>query len=115
MPALRRPGPDFGPTFNLLGQKHVLSILYSLFQQSPRTFGDLRVTVACNPATLSDRLRKLEGFGLIERRALHTVPRRVEYRLTPMMEEFYPVWRQMIRWHGKYPPGKGLPSREKAS
>lgn len=105
MPPVRRPGPDFGPTFNLLGQKHVLSILYALFRTSPLSFGELRSAVGCNPATLSDRLRKLEQFGLLERRALRVIPRRVEYRLTPMMQGFYPVWRQLIAWHRKFPPG----------
>lgn len=105
MAEARTGGPDFGSTFELLGRKHVIPILYNLFRQSPLSFGELRALVDASPATLTERLRDLEEFGLIERKALAVIPRRVEYALTPMMRDFEPVWRQLIVWRGRHPPG----------
>ncbi|HEV2449059.1 MAG TPA: helix-turn-helix domain-containing protein [Thermoplasmata archaeon] len=114
---MARPVPplaDLRSTFALIGQKHVMPILYALFRQSPRRFGELREETGCNPATLSDRLRKLERFGLIERRALHVVPRQVEYSLTAWMREFQPVWLEMMKWQRRA-PGAVRPARARGN
>ena len=37
---------------------------------------------------LNERLRKLVRFGLLERRAFHEVPPRVEYHVTPFGRRF---------------------------
>lgn len=108
LPSMARPVPplaDLRPTFALIGQKHVMPILYALFRESPRRFGDLRAETGCNPATLSDRLRKLERFGLVDRRVLNVVPRQVEYSLTAWMREFHPVWLEMMKWQRRAPSG----------
>ena len=47
---------------------------------------------------LSFKLRALERDGFVRRSVVQSVPQRVEYSLTPMGEEFYPVYMQLIGW-----------------
>ncbi len=109
---------DFEATLELLGQKHVLLILRSLLEKSPRRFNELQESVSVNTATLSDRLKRLENLGIIRRRALPVTPRRVEYSLTPMGRDLLKIFRTMMEWRRKYsvelPPTRG-PSRTKGS
>ncbi|MBN3779118.1 helix-turn-helix transcriptional regulator [Burkholderia sp. Ac-20345] len=46
-------------------------------------YDDLRQSTGVTHATLSDRLKALEGRGLIERRLYQSRPDRYEYHLTP--------------------------------
>src|ERR1700741_608390 len=48
-----------------------------------RRYDDFRRSSGVTNATLSDRLKHLEGAGLIERRLYQTGPDRYEYTLTP--------------------------------
>lgn len=67
---------------NVLGQKWVLRIIRALGERTQR-FCELQDTLGgANSATLSQRLKLLEDEGLIERRAVSTVPPWVEYSLT---------------------------------
>ena len=106
MPA--RPAPaaashcDFEGTFRLLGQKHVLRVLWALVERSPRRFNELREDVGANTATMTDRLRQMERLGLVRRDVIRVLPRRVEYRLTPMGRELVKIFRPMVRWRAKY-------------
>lgn len=105
------PSCNFEATFELLGQKHVLVILRALLEKSPRRFNELQTSVSVNTATLSDRLKRLENLGIIQRRALAAPPRRIEYRLTPMGRDLLKIFRTMMEWRRKYSAGTG--SRER--
>ncbi|EQD77332.1 Helix-turn-helix, HxlR type domain protein [mine drainage metagenome] len=107
------PPCDFEATFELLGQKHVLVILRALLEKSPRRFNELQESVSVNTATLSDRLKRLENLGIIQRRALAVAPRRIEYRLTPMGRDLLKIFRTMMEWRRKY--SAGTASRERMS
>jgi len=96
------PHCDYEGTFRLLGQKHVLTILWSLVQKSPQRFNELQKSVGANTATVTDRLRRLEGLGLVERAVIRVVPRRVEYRLSPMGRDLVRIFRPITRWREKY-------------
>ncbi len=50
------------------------------------------------PKLLSDRLKKLEGYGLIERSVYSQHPLRAEYRLTDRGRSLEPVISAMVRW-----------------
>ncbi|MFZ1023441.1 MAG: helix-turn-helix domain-containing protein [Thermoplasmata archaeon] len=93
---------DFDGTMVLLGERHVLVLLYLLFQRSPRGFNELKVAGEVNSATLSDRLKRLEGLGIIERTVIRTIPRRVEYGITPMGRDLLKIFRTMMEWKAKY-------------
>jgi DNA-binding HxlR family transcriptional regulator len=106
MPAPRggpdAPHCDFEGTFRLLGQKHVLRVLWALVEKSPRRFNELRENVGANTATMTDRLRQMERLGLVRRDVIRVLPRRVEYRLTPMGRDLVKIFRPMTHWRTKY-------------
>jgi DNA-binding HxlR family transcriptional regulator len=106
MPAPRArpvaPHCDFEGTFRLLGQKHVLRVLWALVEKSPRRFNELRESVGANTATMTDRLRQMERLGLVRRDVIRVLPRRVEYRLTPMGRDLVKIFRPMTQWRAKY-------------
>jgi len=106
MPASRArplaPQCDFEGTFRLLGQKHVLRVLWALVEKSPRRFNELRESVGANTATMTDRLRQMQRLGLVRRDVIRVLPRRVEYRLTPMGRDLVKIFRPMTRWRAKY-------------
>ncbi|MGA9838848.1 MAG: helix-turn-helix domain-containing protein [Thermoplasmata archaeon] len=96
------PHCDFEGTFRLLGQKHVLQILWTLVEKSPQRFNELRERVSANTSTVTDRLRRMEKLGLVERAVIRVVPRRVEYRLTPMGHDLVKIFRPITQWREKY-------------
>jgi DNA-binding HxlR family transcriptional regulator len=106
MPRPRKRGTtshcDFEGTFRLLGQKHVLHILWELVERSPQRFNELRERVGANTATVTDRLQRMQALGLVEREVIRVVPRRVEYRLTPMGRDLVKIFRPITRWRAKY-------------
>ena len=65
----------------MLGHKWVLRIIRELGTRTQR-FCELQDALGANSATLSQRLKLLEDEGLVERRALSSVPPWVEYSLT---------------------------------
>jgi DNA-binding HxlR family transcriptional regulator len=98
----RAPHCDFEATFQLLGRKHVLSILWALLQKSPQRFNELRDTVGANTATVTDRLKRMQNLGLVQRAVIRVLPRRVEYRLTPMGHDLVRIFRPITEWREKY-------------
>jgi len=83
---------------DLLERRWLLSILYASLEGAVR-FGEFRQALAdIPPATLSERLRRLERAGVLERRVLATTPPMVEYRLTTEGRELAPVVRAVARW-----------------
>src|SRR4051794_32992352 len=51
---------------------------------------------------LADRLRKLEGAGVVERRQYSEHPPRYEYHLTQAGRELFPVWLALLRWGDRW-------------
>jgi DNA-binding HxlR family transcriptional regulator len=69
-------------TASLLERRWQLSILYAALSGALR-FNEFADAVAgISPRMLSERLRDLEGAGLVQRTVLPTSPPTVEYRLT---------------------------------
>jgi DNA-binding HxlR family transcriptional regulator len=97
-----RPHCDFDGTLALLGERHVLMLLYLLYRKSPRRFNELKTEGTVNTATLSNRLKRLEGLGIVERTVIRSLPRRVEYGLTPMGRDLLKMFRAMLEWRSKY-------------
>lgn len=55
---------------------------------------------------LTDRLRKLEEHGVIERRRYSEHPPRFEYHLTPAGQELVPVLMSLAKWGSKWAGGE---------
>jgi DNA-binding HxlR family transcriptional regulator len=76
---------------DLLERRWQLSIIYAALAGALR-FNEFAEAVAgISPRMLSERLRDLEGAGLIERTVLPTSPPAVEYRLTTRGRRLAPV------------------------
>jgi len=69
-------------SFNLLSQKWILEILYTLFFRNIMGFNGLKRILGVNSRTLSNKLRSLEQYGYIERVIEKGPPLRVKYFLT---------------------------------
>ncbi len=69
-------------TASLLERRWQLSILYAALSGALR-FNEFADAVAgISPRMLSERLRDLEGAGLVQRKVIPSSPPTVEYRLT---------------------------------
>jgi DNA-binding HxlR family transcriptional regulator len=76
---------------DLLERRWQLSIIYAALAGALR-FNEFAEAIAgISPRMLSERLRDLEGAGLIERTVLPTSPPTVEYRLTARGRRLAPV------------------------
>jgi DNA-binding HxlR family transcriptional regulator len=76
---------------DLLERRWQLSIIYAALTGALR-FNEFAEAVAgISPRMLSERLRDLEGAGLLERTVLPTSPPTVEYRLTVRGRQLAPV------------------------
>ncbi|GAB89628.1 putative HxlR family transcriptional regulator [Gordonia rhizosphera NBRC 16068] len=53
-----------------------------------------------SPKTLTDRLRQLEGRGVVTRTMYAEIPPRVEYDLTPKGQALRPVIDALAEWSG---------------
>ena len=78
-PCLEGPA---GKAVRLLGDIWTLMIVYALMSGTKR-FGELLETMSkVSPKTVSQRLKRLEEIGFVQRQAYAEIPPRVEYSLT---------------------------------
>src|SRR5947209_17202256 len=76
---------------DLLERRWLLSILYAALSGALR-FNEFAEAVAgISPRMLSERLRDLEGAGLVQRKVIPTSPPTVEYRLTERGRRLGPI------------------------
>lgn len=68
-------------------------------EEGPRSFGEIRARVGkITPKVLTTVLRALERDGIVARKAFAQVPRRVEYRLTPLGKTLTRPLGTLRRW-----------------
>lgn len=73
---------------DIVGCKWSLAIL-GLVRDGVRRPGEMeRAVPGLSKKVLNERLRKLQRFGIVTRRAYAEIPPRVEYRLTPYGRKF---------------------------
>ena len=78
-------------TASLLERRWQLSILYAALTGALR-FNEFAEAVAgISPRMLSERLRDLEGAGLVQRKVIPSSPPTVEYRLTERGRKLGPL------------------------
>ncbi len=83
---------------SLIGYKWAGLVVWQLMDGKKRHGELLRALPGISPKTLTDRLRELEGEGVLERRVFAEVPPRVEYELTDRGRSLYEVYEAMVRW-----------------
>jgi DNA-binding HxlR family transcriptional regulator len=76
---------------DLLERRWQLSIIYAALSGALRFNEFAQAVAGISPRMLSERLRDLEGAGLLERTVLPTSPPTVEYRLTTRGRRLAPV------------------------
>lgn len=82
-------------TAEIIGTKWTPLILRDLSKGRTR-FGELqRSLIGISPKTLSERLKRLEEWDVVERTCFAEVPPRVEYTLTPKGEALLPIIESM--------------------
>jgi DNA-binding HxlR family transcriptional regulator len=85
-------------TLDVIGDRWTLLIIRDLFLGRSR-FNEFRQsTPSISPRLLSERLKRLEDHGLVERVLLGDYPPRAEYRLTPKGRSIFPVLYAMGDW-----------------
>ncbi len=80
---------------NVVGDRTALLLVYWVFLGVYR-FAELQVKTGLSKSLVSNRLKRLEEQGVLERRALQGG--RVEYHLTAMGKDLYDVALAIIRW-----------------
>ena len=86
---------------DLLERRWQLSIIYAALTGALR-FNEFADAIAgISPRMLSERLRDLEGAGLIERKVIPSSPPKVEYRLTDRGRQLGPIIDAMRAYAGR--------------
>ncbi|TVY06679.1 winged helix-turn-helix transcriptional regulator [Paenibacillus cremeus] len=87
---------------DVIGGKWSFLVLKELFDGTKR-FGELQRKIkSISPKSLTDTLRHLEEYGVLERTAYPTVPVTVEYKLTPKGEDLHQMLKEMKLWAAKW-------------
>lgn len=82
----------------LVGKRWTGAILIVLMD-GPLRFSEIRQLVPdLSDRLLSERLKELEGEGIVARRVIDDTPVRVEYGLTPKGEALQPAVRALKSW-----------------
>lgn len=113
LPEDRRSGCPISSTLDLLGDKWTLLVVRDLLFLRKRRFGEFLESPEGIPTNiLTDRLRRLEEHGVVEKSLYSERPRRYEYRLTARGAELFPVLRAMAEWGLRHLPGTSAPPAE---
>lgn len=89
--------------FAVLQEKWALPIVYVLLQ-GPQGFNEIgRSAGAVNPATLTQRLGRMEQVGLVTKTVQSVMPPRTLYALTDAGQALRPVIRAFEAWVKRHP------------
>src|ERR1700690_4060614 len=91
--------PYFHQAVELIGRRWTGAILEILMQGGLLRFSTIAAAVPdLSDRMLSDRLKELESFGLVERTVVPGPPVRVQYALTLKGQELAPALNELKRW-----------------
>ncbi|HEY7592018.1 MAG TPA: helix-turn-helix domain-containing protein [Actinophytocola sp.] len=97
-------------TMDLLGDQWTLLVLRDAYQ-GVRRFDKFQASLGIARNTLTERLDRLTGAGLLARVRYQDRPARYEYPLTDMGRDFFPALAAIIRWGDTWlDDGAGPPS-----
>ena len=98
MPRPYNQGCPIARSLDIFGDRWTMLIIRDLFLGSSRFQQFLDSSPGLPPRLLSDRLKKLEEHGLVERSLYSQHPLRAEYRLTENGRSLAPVLDAIVRW-----------------
>lgn len=82
----------------VIGGKWKIMILWVLSKGTHRFNELMKLFPNITQAMLTKQLRELENDNFIHREVYKEVPPKVEYSLTPMGKDFFPIIEQMNNW-----------------
>lgn len=85
----------------VIGDRWTFLLIRDLFRGSLR-FDQLQTSTDVSPHLLSQRLKRLEDDGVVERVPYQDRPPRYEYRLTPKGQDLHPVMMSLAEWGAKW-------------
>lgn len=86
-------------TLDLIGDKWTLLVIRDMLFIGKKQFGDfLESSEGISTNILTDRLKRLEEYGIVEKRSYQDNPVRYEYFLTPAGHELKPVLMEIVGW-----------------
>ena len=98
---------------DLLGDRWTLLVIRDLTFLGKRRFGELLSSPEGIPTNiLTDRLRRLEEGGLVEKVPYQLRPPRYEYQLTAKGRDLFPVLRALAEWALRHVPAVEAPPPE---
>ncbi|MBS2021136.1 MAG: helix-turn-helix transcriptional regulator [Deltaproteobacteria bacterium] len=86
-----------------VGDHYSLPLVRELFYGNHR-FSDLAALVGAPRTLLTNRLRRMEELGIVERRRYSEHPPRDEYLLTRAGRELFPVLMALLDWGKRHVP-----------
>lgn len=100
-------------TLDILGDKWTLLIVRDMFCTGKSQFGDfLESPEGISTTILTDRLKKLERFGIITKRPYQSNPVRYEYILTDTGLDLVPIMENIGSWGLQHIEGTMRPTEE---
>lgn len=87
----------------VIGERWSLLIVRSILQ-GHRRFDALQGELGITRSVLTDRLRRLEAEGVLERRPYQTRPERFDYVLTEKGLALWPALNHLMQWGDRYYP-----------
>jgi DNA-binding HxlR family transcriptional regulator len=82
--------------FQLIGKKFTVLILRNMLHNGHSHFNEFLEIEGINPKTLSQRLKDMQRYGLIDRRVHPGTPVSIEYFLTERGRALQPVLQQLM-------------------
>lgn len=90
-------------TLELISGKWVVLLIVLLAEEKVVRFNEFRKSFPdITQKMLSQQLRKLEEYKIIEKEVYNEIPPKVEYRLTKQGKELMPILEQMQVWGKRY-------------
>lgn len=87
---------------NLIGGKWRLPIIWALSKNGNMRYNELKRSIdGVTNMMLTQSLKDLELYGIINRKQYMEVPPRVEYSLTELGEELIPALKALASWGNK--------------
>ena len=93
---------------DVIGDRWTLLIIRDAFL-GLRRFDDFQRDLDIARNVLTDRLGRLVGEGILEKRRYQERPARFEYRLTDKGRELWPVTMALMHWGDRYYASEGPP------
>ena len=96
-----RSGDKLPKSIQVLGDRRACQVLAVMYRGCDR-FESIERLSGLHPATISERLSKLQVLGLIHTRLYQTNPNRHEYMLSPAAHQWFETTIQLLQWGDKW-------------